>query len=60
MAGDHLFVMHPTNLKVPKTHCRSAEHRWPHSKQDDGSTTSGRRAGGTRYLTTRDPLHHQK
>ena len=49
--------------KVSKTHhYPAAEHRRLHSKQDDGSTTFCRRAEGTRYTTTGDPLyyHHRK
>ena len=32
--------------KIKKAHHPSAKHRRPHSKQDDGSITSCRRAGG--------------
>ena len=57
-----LYIKCPSqghHQKVPKARHLSVEHQMPHSKQDDGSTTSCRKAGGIRYTSTQ-LYHHRK
>ena len=43
--------------QVPKTHYSSAEHRRPHCKQDERSSSPHYAVWGTRHPTAGDPLH---